>query len=528
MPATIAPPPTPAPAPAIAPAGPTFVFTGHGFGHGIGLSQYGAEGYAEHGTTYDQILAHFYPGTTLGSTPAAQVRILLAEGRKTLTVSSDAPFSVTDGSGVSHPLQPGSYAFGPGLRLRLDPAAPAQPLPGPLVFSPSSAPLRLKHPYRGLLSVSSDGRRLRVIDTVGLEGYLYGVVTSEMPSYWSPEALKAQAVAARSYALAHGKPTGDFDLFADTRSQVYGGIDAETPESVAAVDATGGQVLLYNGQVADTLFSSSSGGRTAALVDVWPTAKPVPYLVSVDDPFDTISPYHDWGPLAISAAEVAKALKLPGTLLDLQTTGSASGRVDQVIAVGSLAEVLFSGTDLRRALRLRSTWFDVGLLAIDPPPPPVVYGSQVRLTGIARGVSGVSLEQRPTLSTWQPVGQVVPEQDGTFATVVSPLVTTYYRLTAGLLAGATIRVPVAPLLRFYPVTGDASLSGTERPVFPGATVEIERQDGTAWTTVATAVVDDKGDFEADFVVSPGAYRAVLAPGHGLVPGMTPALQVSPP
>ena len=129
-----------------------------------------------------------------------------------------------------------------------------------------------------------------------------------MPSAWPPEALKAQAVAARSYALANLAKGKDYDLYADTRSQVYGGLDAEVPATNDAVDATKGEVVLYDGKVANTLFFSTSGGRTASAAET--TGTGVPYLVSVVDPYDTASPYHDWGPVLFDAAKVAKQLKL--------------------------------------------------------------------------------------------------------------------------------------------------------------------------------------------------------------------------
>ena len=119
--------------------------------------------------------------------------------------------------------------------------------------------------------------KLRAINMVGLEQYLYGVVPSEMPYTWAPEALKAQAIAARSYALATRR-TGAFDLYPDTRSQVYLGIEHEKPSTNAAVNATAGQVVLYDGQVAKTYFFSSSGGRTASAEDVWGEPVPVPRL----------------------------------------------------------------------------------------------------------------------------------------------------------------------------------------------------------------------------------------------------------
>ena len=115
-----------------------------------------------------------------------------------------------------------------------------------------------------------------------------------MPASWPAEALKTQAVAARTYALKHRAAGQPFDVFADTRSQVYGGIKTEAPQSTSAVQATKKLVVQFNGQLADTLFFSSSGGRTAAAEEVFQSSQPVPYLVSVDDPYDTASPFHDW------------------------------------------------------------------------------------------------------------------------------------------------------------------------------------------------------------------------------------------
>ncbi len=150
-------------------------------------------------------------------------------------------------------------------------------------------------PFRGRLTVSSDGKTLQVVDTLGLEAYVKGVVAAEMPKTWPAAALEAQAVAARSYAIANLQTAGPFDLFADGRSQIYGGVALETPATNAAVDATRGKVVLWQGKVADTLYSSSSGGRTASAQSA--LGQNLPYLASVADPYDTLSPYHDWGPM---------------------------------------------------------------------------------------------------------------------------------------------------------------------------------------------------------------------------------------
>src|SRR5438105_15013898 len=212
------------------------------------MSQYGAYGYAQHGWTFQQIATHYFPGTTLGPAPVSRVRVLLADGKKSLTVASDADFTVKDGAGTVHPVTAGSYPFGPGLRIATADAAAPAPLPGPLTFTASAAaPLQLGgKPYRGSFQVDVVNRKLRAIDIVGLEQYLYGVVPSEMPYTWAAEALEAQAVAARSYALA-SRRSGAVDLYPDTRDQVYLGVDHEKPSTNAAGDATAGKVVLYEG-----------------------------------------------------------------------------------------------------------------------------------------------------------------------------------------------------------------------------------------------------------------------------------------
>ena len=220
----------------------TFVVTGHGWGHGVGLSQWGAYGYAQKGFDYEKIVLHYFPGTELGAAPVSRVRVLLTSGVKTLTVNSTVDFKVRDGSGVVHTLSAGAYPLTAALKLRVDGQPKATALPGPLLFQPGSAALALKHRYRGSIQVDVDAGKLRAINMVGLEQYLYGVVPSEMPFTWLPEALKAQAVVARSYALATRR-TGAFDLYPDTRSQVYLGIEHEKPSTNAAVNDTAGQEL---------------------------------------------------------------------------------------------------------------------------------------------------------------------------------------------------------------------------------------------------------------------------------------------
>src|SRR5438874_4388050 len=336
----------------------TFVVTGHGWGHGVGMSQYGAYGDAQKGVGYARIVLHYFPGTELGAAPVSKVRVLLTSGVSTFPVGSAADFRVRDATGAVHDVTAGKYTLTPALKLKVDGAAAARALPGPLLFQPGPAPLQLKHLYRGSVQVDVVGGKLRAINVVGLEQYLYGVVPSEMPFSWAPEALKAQAVVARSYALATRR-SGAFDLYPDTRSQVYLGVEHEKPSTTAAVDATAGQVVLYEGQVAKTFFFSTSGGRTASAEDVW--GEPVPYLVSVPDPYDSISPHHIWGPVAFTGTALAKRLKMKGRIMDVQSELNSSGRVKTLTVVGSQGTIEMPGASVRTRLGVQSTWFTVGV-----------------------------------------------------------------------------------------------------------------------------------------------------------------------
>jgi stage II sporulation protein D len=504
---------------------PLFVVSGHGWGHGVGMGQYGAYGYAKHGFGYRAILAHYYPGTTIAVSPVRKVRVLLAQGKAKLTLSSTADFTVTDGAGKKHDVTAGTIAFDSKLKLKVDAAAKAKALPGPLVFTPGTAPLELGRPYRGQIQVTVAGGKLQAVNVLGLEAYLQGVVPAEMPHTWAPEALKAQAVAARSYALSHLQ-TGSFDLYPDARSQVYRGVAGEAPETNAAVQATAGQVVLYAGRVAKTFFFSTSGGRTMSAADAWGT--PIPYLLSVPDPYDTLSPYHDWGPFAFTATKLGKALHAQGRLVDVQMETNSSGRVADVTAIGANGESTVTGAAVRKALGLRSTWFSVGVVSLSPPAgsAPVVYGGRAKLTGIARAVSSVGMESRATtVKTWTSGARVKPAADGTFTASVKPTTSTWYRLAVGTLRTAQVKVAVAPLVRFDVAESRTSLSGLARPVLPDSLVEIQRQAGSAWSTVARTRTDANGDFTATLRLRAGSYRARVTPGHGFVPGTTKPLEV---
>ncbi len=412
-------------------AGTLFVIDGRGWGHGVGMSQYGAQGYALDGWRYPRILAHYYRGTDLQVLPGRAVRVLLLERRPSVRIGSAKPFRVVDMRGKRRILRPGDRTFSVKQRRGLK---------FPIRVDAGASPLRVDgNAYRGTVTLHRAGARLTVVNRLPLDRYLRGVVPWEMPFYWHREALKAQAVVARSYALATLKPTSLFDTYADTRSQVYGGIQAERIPTNRAIAATAGRVLLWQGEVATTFYHSTSGGRTAPVDQVWPNASPVPYLVSVPDPHDGLSKHHRWGPLVLRPDELSRTIKVPG-VRDLVVERTDSGRAAAVDVESRSGVRRIPAQDFRRTLGLRSTWFAVRVLSLDPPIRRALADRPLKLAGFVRGLRRVRLEQQVNGGAWRAVRRVRPRVDGRFTVSVRPRSKTSYRLATGQVAGATITV----------------------------------------------------------------------------------------
>ena len=360
----------------LAVAGPTayaeYRIAGHGVGHGVGLAQYGAMGYArETGHTYRWILRRYFPGTGRATGVSTRMRVRL---KQTTAARVSSATAVADARGRRITLTAGrTYRFvawnTDGLEL-IDVATDhtRAHLHAPVRVSGTS-PLRVLGPaengvtggrYRGALVLHRAGEQVLVVNDVGVEGYLYGVVPAEMPSAWPAEALRSQAVVARSYALTSRRPAELFDVYADTRSQVYRGVTAETARTTDAVRATGGVVVTFGTAVARTFFHSSSGGRTAAVEEVF-GGPPVPYLRSVEDPYDRLSPHHDWA-VTLTDEETERRLRtvLLGDLVDVDVVArTPSGRAGTVRVTGTLGVRELPGTTVRTLLGLRSSWFTV-------------------------------------------------------------------------------------------------------------------------------------------------------------------------
>ena len=234
-----------------------------------------------------------------------------------------------------------------------------------------------KRRYRGGLTLhrTTDKSGITVVNTLPIEQYLYGVIKNEISPDWQMEAVKAQAVAARTYALTNNTKhqLDGFDVCATTDCQVYGGRDSEAPRAIEAVDTTRGLVLTYKGKLINAYFHSSSGGYTENSENVWSSAQP--YLRGVAD-YDQNSPYYKWEK-RVSLAELNQAIKAAGynigslQAIELSPLSSPpitsadrgiSGRVKTVLLKGTSGSIQLSGTKLRTMFNLKSTLFDIALV----------------------------------------------------------------------------------------------------------------------------------------------------------------------
>ena len=215
--------------------------------------------------------------------------------------------------------------------------------------------------YRGDLEFRPDRNGgVQTVNALGLDDYVRGVISEEMPAGWSAQALDAQAIAARTYAITTTVGGNGFDLYPDARSQMYGGVKAETPSTDAAVTATSGQIVTYGGQPAVTYFFASSGGHTESIQNVWPGATPEPWLVGVPDPYDNAGgdPYHHWGSqMATGAAQSKLGSLVKGSLIGIQVTKTGvSPRILSANVVGTRGVTSVTGDQLQQIFGLLTTY----------------------------------------------------------------------------------------------------------------------------------------------------------------------------
>ncbi|MFS3128233.1 SpoIID/LytB domain-containing protein [Nocardioides sp. Bht2] len=351
------------------------VVHGHGYGHGHGMSQYGAEGAARKGLNWKQILAFYYPGTKR-SVQRGKVKVQVsANGGGAVQVSPRAGLRVRDHGAAKTWTLPSGKAN--RWRLKLDGKLRTvvqlrdangwrtwRTLKGQASFRAAGKPITLwisgkATPYRGQLHYvgPANSKTRHTVNVIGINNYIRGVVPREMPATWSPNAVRAQAVAARTYAsyeMQH--PRSAYYQLCDTVScQVYGGVNSEHPASNAAVEATHGVILTHGGKPAFTQFSSSSGG--------WTAANQFSYLRAQEDPYDDWAgnPVHDWK-VPLTSAKIEAAWPSIGALKQIKVTsrdgnGEWNGRVRSLVLIGANARVTVSGDDFRYLMGLRSNWF---------------------------------------------------------------------------------------------------------------------------------------------------------------------------
>ncbi|MEB3335440.1 MAG: SpoIID/LytB domain-containing protein [Cyanobacteriota bacterium] len=294
------------------------------------------------------------PLITIGAAGPSGLRLRDQEGRLLLEVDPGRQLRVRR-SGASITLEPtASGDPGPLPAQRDAPPLPSIPLQE-LRLDPIDARglLVLKQRrYRGGLLLRAQGEGLQAINRLPLELYLAGVVGSEMPASWPQAALRAQAIASRTYALQQLRPEAPYDLKATVASQMYKGVEGESDAVREAVASTRSQVLMYGERLINAVFHSSSGGLTENSGDLW--SRQLPYLVSVPDD-DSVSPVSRWEKTFTPEALGQAFQEIGGANLIQPLATSRTGRIMRAKVVGPQGELVLSGSALRERLGLRST-----------------------------------------------------------------------------------------------------------------------------------------------------------------------------
>jgi peptidoglycan hydrolase-like amidase len=420
-----------------------FVFSGGGWGHGLGMGQWGAKGQAEAGRTYDQILHHYYTGSAVGRgdpMPPVRVGVLWDVGTVDVTGSWKVEFQYKAPGGellaTGNPNETWRVSTDEKGSLHLATAGrpevirPGGPNTLNVIYSPHGTTLRLPQTgnryVHGVLEISSYERSGRwlvraVITELSMQHYLYGL--GEMPSSWHMEALKAQAVAARTYAAEKIARVGQSRLpcacgmFSSTLDQSYVGFEKEGGPAGerwrTAVDSTDALVVKVNDKPIEAYYHSSSGGHTEHNELVW-GGTPRSYLRGVPDPWDS-GPHHTWT-VRYKRLDLQNRLRArpdtdAGELLGIELVppfgvsgrilGWASPSQGGVRLKGSSGEKRVSGSKFRLALGLLSTLFYEGEpKAAQVPKPGITHPDGSLIKGSATTVYLVEEgRKRPIPST---------------------------------------------------------------------------------------------------------------------------------
>ncbi len=461
---------------------------GAGYGHGVGMSQYGAAGYAQHGYSYRQILQRYYAQTTLGVVSPDRPVTVLLRARGSATFSGAVKIA-----GAKLKLKPAtSYSvIAAGSQLRLVAgrhslgsfAAPLQVTgAGPLMLLGLGT-------YRGsfVFRPAGSGGGVMTVNSLPLDSYVRGVVSAEMPSDWPRQALEAQAVAARTYAITTGAAGADFDVYDTTRSQMYEGVRAETASGDAAVAATRGQVVEYDGRPVTTFFFSSSGGRTESVQNVFTGIAPEAWLVSEPDPYDDsfANPHYRWKlSLGLSAADSRLGKLVDGRLKGIRIVKhGVSPRVIEAQVVGTKGTTTTSGVQLQKDLAAPSTWMSFTTIT-------------------ARGVQTTSTVAETTTTTASTT-TAGGSGGGSGGVGVGSAARRHAAFREASVTRAVVRRPPvrAMVHRRYAVAGSIY------PVTLGRRIIVERDSARGWHRVGAGSVSRAGAYSVA-VPGPGSYRVL--------------------
>jgi stage II sporulation protein D len=403
---------------------PVLVIDGKGFGHGVGMAQDGALAMGRSGATTPAILSQFYPGTTQGKSsgtvrivvqhaPDGQVVVSFPNGGEIRDVldggqSSGFPVRVGAGGQVRLRFDGARYSVEGGTAASAEAQASAQQLPidtstttsstttsttrapatsttttttAPAPSSPrspssartlwavpngtTSVPSRGRR-YRGVMEATAARGPFRLVNQVDVEAYLKGMGEVRNPS-WPAASLRAQALAARTYALRAMAANGE--LCDDQRCQVYLGAQAEYAAMDKAVNDTKGQVLLFDRKLASTVYSANGGAHSASRQEGFGVAddKGYPYLRPAPYPTQDPSPWS----VRVALSDVASRLSYKGQLASVSVSAKGpSGRVLEVRLGGSAGDKAVPGLAFAKALSLKSTLFTLQGAEADAAPPP--------------------------------------------------------------------------------------------------------------------------------------------------------------
>jgi len=361
-----------------APVPARFIITGSGFGHGVGLSQIGAEGLALEGKSASDILGYYFPGTTINTTPITQdIRVNIAhQSTYQAIIGANLQLFKGDLTTIPTPIPAGATlkfavvgkVISPTITIK---GAPTQ------ILAPSSlftvkwdgivkvAGISLKY---GSVALKVVAGKMEVTATMKLDTeYIYGI--SEMSSSWPTAAIQSQAIASRTYGLARIssiRKECDCNVYNTIYDQNYVGFSKESEPTngalwKAAVDATSGMSITYNGAPINVYFFSSSGGTTQRSEDVWGTA--FPYLTNVPDPYSldlVLNPTYSHWQRVINQGDMSAAFGLPDVATISIDTKSVTNSALSISATSSsgVKATLPVGT-FKTKLKIPSSWFQI-------------------------------------------------------------------------------------------------------------------------------------------------------------------------